>query len=157
MAGGGDNIALVDPLAADPKLLTKLFESDAVAVLHAAQQDLDVLTHAVGAVPRHIYDTQIAAGFIGYATPSLVVLVQGELGETPAKGDRLTDWLRRPLTTTQMEYAAADVALPARTPGPPRLPSSPQLGRSAWAARGVRGAAYAADRPDRSPTTRGPG
>lgn len=102
-------IALVDPLAADARLLAKLFESDALAVLHAAQQDLDVLTHAVGTVPRRLYDTQIAAGFIGYATPSLVVLVQGELHETPIKGDRLTDWLHRPLTAAQMEYAAADV------------------------------------------------
>ena len=36
-------------------------------------------------------------------------LVQGELGVTPAKGDRLTDWLRRPLTDEQKDYAAADV------------------------------------------------
>ena len=102
-------IALVDPLAVDPELFTKLFDSDAVAVLHAAQQDLDVLTHAVGSVPRVIYDTQVAAGFIGYATPSLVELVRGELGQSPAKGDRLTDWLHRPLTADQKEYAAADV------------------------------------------------
>ena len=102
-------IALVDPLAVDPRLFAKLFESDALAVLHAAQQDLDVLTHAVGVVPRRLYDTQVAASFIGYATPSLVGLVQGELGETPAKGDRLTDWLRRPLTSAQKEYAASDV------------------------------------------------
>lgn len=102
-------IAIVDPLACDPKLFTKLFESDAVAVLHAAQQDLDVLTHAVGTVPRRMYDTQLAAGFMGYSTPSLVVLVQGELHQTPAKGDRLTDWLRRPLSDAQLEYAAADV------------------------------------------------
>nr|MBA3605944.1 ribonuclease D [Acidimicrobiia bacterium] len=45
-----EEIALVDPLAADPKPLVKLFESPALAVAHAAQQDLDVLTHAVGAV-----------------------------------------------------------------------------------------------------------
>ena len=102
-------IALVDPLAVNPELFTKLFDSDAVAVLHAAQQDLDVLTHAVGSVPRVIYDTQVAAGFIGYATPSLVELVRGELGQSPAKGDRLTDWLHRPLTADQKEYAAADV------------------------------------------------
>ena len=103
-------LVLIDPLAIDPPSLTKLFESPAVAVAHAAQQDLDVLTHAVGAVPAHLFDTQVAAGFVGYGTPSLVSLLQGELGITPAKGDRLTDWLRRPLTDTQQEYAAADVA-----------------------------------------------
>ena len=46
---------LVDPLAVDLSALRRLFASDSVAVLHAAQQDLDVLTHACGAVPsRHV-------------------------------------------------------------------------------------------------------
>lgn len=103
-------LVLIDPLAIDARSLTKLFESPAVAVAHAAQQDLDVLTHAVGAVPAHLFDTQVAAGFVGYGTPSLVSLLQGELGITPAKGDRLTDWLRRPLSDAQRAYAAADVA-----------------------------------------------
>jgi ribonuclease D len=103
-------LAIVDPLAVDPKPLTRLFDSPAIAVCHAAQQDLDVLTHAVGAIPRHLFDTQVAAGFTGYGTPSLSSLVQGELGFAPPKGDRLTDWLRRPLTDAQCDYAAADVA-----------------------------------------------
>lgn len=131
-ADGGTSIALVDPLATDPRLLGKLFESDALAVLHAAQQDLDVLTHAVGTVPRRLYDTQVAASFIGYSTPSLVVLVQGELGENPAKGDRLTDWLMRPLTTAQKEYAASDVVHLLALQD--RLDSKlAQLGRTSWA------------------------
>jgi ribonuclease D len=130
--GWPGGIALVDPLAVDPRSLARLFDADAVAVLHAAQQDLDVLTHAVGAVPRHMYDTQVAASFIGYSTPSLVVLVQGELGETPAKGDRLTDWLRRPLSTTQQDYAAADVEHLLALQD--RLDSKlAQLGRTSWA------------------------
>jgi ribonuclease D len=103
-------LVLIDPLAIDPRSLGKLFESPALAVAHAAQQDLDVLAHAVGAIPSLLFDTQVAAGFVGYGTPSLVSLLQGELGITPAKGDRLTDWLRRPLTDTQQAYAAADVA-----------------------------------------------
>lgn len=103
-------LVLIDPLAIDPQAFSRLFDSPALAVAHAAQQDLDVLTHAVGAIPRHLFDTQVAAGFVGYGTPSLVSLLQGELGVTPAKGDRLTDWLRRPLTDNQMSYAAADVA-----------------------------------------------
>jgi len=56
-----------------------------------------------------MFDTQLAAGFVGYGTPSLVSLLQGEIGVTPAKGDRLTDWLRRPLTDNQRQYAAVDV------------------------------------------------
>lgn len=102
--------ALVDPLACDPRGLAPLLESDSLPVLHAAQQDLDVLSSSVGVIPRRLYDTQLAAGFVGYSTPSLVSLVQGELGVTVPKGDRLTDWLRRPLTDGQREYAASDVA-----------------------------------------------
>lgn len=108
--GWPGGLVLIDPLAVDPVALRRLFESPALAVAHAAQQDLDVLTHAVRAIPRHLFDTQVAAGFVGYGTPSLVSLLQGELGITPAKGDRLTDWLRRPLSATQQTYAAADVA-----------------------------------------------
>ena len=105
-----DHLVLIDPLALDITALRPLFESDVVAVFHAAQQDLDVLTHAVGAVPERFFDTQIAGGFVGYGTPSLVSILNGEIGVNPPKGDRLTDWLRRPLTEAQRDYAALDVA-----------------------------------------------
>ena len=101
--------ALIDPLAVDVKAFDALFASESLCVIHAAQQDLDVLTHAVGSVPMRMFDTQLAAGFVGYGTPSLVALLQGQIGVTPAKGDRLTDWLRRPLTDSQRQYAAVDV------------------------------------------------
>ena len=109
LAGAGE-IVLIDPLSCDLAPLRTLFASECLAVLHAAQQDLDVLTHAVGAVPLRMYDTQLAAGFLGYSTPSLVSLLQSELKVTAAKGDRLTDWLHRPLSDDQCEYAASDVA-----------------------------------------------
>jgi ribonuclease D len=105
----GDEVALVDPLAVDMSSIARLFASPALAVFHAAQQDLDVLTHAVGVVPARMFDTQLAAGFTGYSTPSLTSLLHAELGVSASKGDRLTDWLRRPLTADQQQYAAGDV------------------------------------------------
>jgi ribonuclease D len=57
-----------------------------------------------------MFDTQVAAGFIGYSTPSLASLVQSRLKVALSKGDRLTDWMRRPLTKSQSEYARSDVA-----------------------------------------------
>ena len=108
--GWGDQIVLVDPLAVDLSSIRRLFSSPALAVFHAAQQDLDVLTHVVACVPEHMFDTQLAAGFTGYSTPSLLSLLQAELGVVASKGDRLTDWLRRPLTADQQTYAAGDVA-----------------------------------------------
>lgn len=100
---------IIDPLSCDVGPLTKLFTSEYEVILHAAQQDLDVLSHAVGAIPAKIYDTQIAAGFLGYSTPSLASLVNTELKVALPKGDRLTDWLRRPLTDAQKSYALSDV------------------------------------------------
>lgn len=109
--GAPDELVLVDPLAFDLVApLRRLFSSPTVAVFHAAQQDLDVLTHVCGAVPAQMFDTQLAAGFVGYSTPSLTSLLQAELGVIASKGDRLTDWLRRPLSTDQQTYAAGDVA-----------------------------------------------
>ena len=102
-------LVIVDPLACDIRQLARLLDGPGLAVLHAAQQDLDVLTHACGTVPSRLFDTQLAAGFLGYSTPSLSSLVSAELQIHLPKGDRLTDWLRRPLTSDQREYAASDV------------------------------------------------
>jgi ribonuclease D len=102
--------ALVDPLAVDLRPLARVFSGTGVAVLHAAQQDLDVLTRSCGTVPARLFDTQLAAGFLGYTTPSLTNLVSSELGVKLPKADRLTDWLRRPLSADQAAYAEADVA-----------------------------------------------
>lgn len=104
-----DGIAIIDPLACDAAKLIRIFGSRHLIILHAAQQDLDVMTHAMGAIPERIFDTQIAAGFLGYSTPSLASLVNSELKLVLPKGDRLTDWLRRPLTDGQKSYAASDV------------------------------------------------
>jgi ribonuclease D len=103
-------IALVDPLAVDLRAIKTLFDGPGLAVVHAAQQDLDVLTRTCGTVPSRLFDTQLAAGFLGHATPSLGNLLAAELGVKLPKADRLSDWLRRPLTAGQQAYAAADVA-----------------------------------------------
>jgi ribonuclease D len=110
----GDSITLIDPTTIDPEILKPLLEGPDLCVLHAAQQDLDVLSQTVGAVPSRILDTQILAGFLGHSQPSLASLLQIFLKISLPKGDRLTDWLRRPLTRDQLSYAASDVAhLPA--------------------------------------------
>ncbi len=107
---GEGAIALVDPLAVDLTPFAGLFAGPGLAVMHAASQDIEVFEHSIGSVPSALFDTQIAAGFLGYGTPSLTALAEGELGIRLPKGDRLTDWLRRPLDDRQKAYAAADVA-----------------------------------------------
>ena len=104
-----DRIAILDPLDLELTKLAPVFSSNSLAVFHAGSQDLEVLHRATGAVPCNIFDTQIAAGFVGMRTPSLASLHENLLGIKLSKGDRLTDWLQRPLTDSQLEYAASDV------------------------------------------------
>jgi len=108
--GWPDGIALVDPTAVDVAPLREILEGPGVCVMHAADQDLEILELACGALPSTLFDTQVAAGFLGFSSPSLSSLVERLLGLRLTKGDRLTDWLQRPLTEGQRTYAAADVA-----------------------------------------------
>ena len=103
-------IALIDPLAVDLAPLARLLRDGGLAVVHAADQDLEVLDVACGAAPTRLFDTQIAAGFLGFSSPSLASLVERLVGQRLTKGDRLTDWTQRPLTDAQKKYAADDVA-----------------------------------------------
>ncbi len=128
----GDQVALIDPLAVDVAGFVAVVAGPALAVLHAADQDLEVLERACGAVPARLFDTQLAAGFDGMSTPSLGTLVERVLGWRLEKGDQLTDWTRRPLDDRQLSYAASDVAylLTLRDRLAERLGA---LGRLAWA------------------------
>lgn len=128
----GDRIVLVDPLSCDARLLSPLLAGGSLCVLHAAQQDLDVMSQVLGVVPSRIFDTQLAAGFVGHSTPSLSALVSGYLRLNLPKGDRLTDWLRRPLTKDQMRYAATDVVHLAELKSLITAELG-ALGRTAWA------------------------
>ncbi len=105
-----DRLVIVDPIVVDIAPLAEVFDGEGLAVLHAASQDLEVFDRACGALPGKIFDTQVAAGFLGLSSPSLASLHERELGKRLPKGDRLTDWLRRPLTDQQLDYAISDVA-----------------------------------------------
>jgi len=105
-----DKVALVDPLAVDPRPLARVFSGRGIAVAHAAEQDMDVLETACGAVPSTVFDTQIVAGFLGMSSPSLSRLVDQVLGMSLPKADQLSDWMQRPISERQIIYAAGDVA-----------------------------------------------
>ncbi len=127
----GDDIWLIDPLEVDPGPLSSLLDGDGLCIVHAGIQDLEVLELACGTVPRFLLDTQIAAGFLGISTGSLSSLLDRYLGVDLPKGDRLTDWLRRPLTDDQLRYAASDVEF--LLPLVDRLwPELSELGRTSW-------------------------
>ncbi len=108
--GAPAGVALIDPLAVAFRSFRAVLEEGGTLVAHAADQDLEVLFQACGARPDQLFDTQIAAAFLGHGLASLSALTQIFLDLRMQKGDRLTDWSARPLSAGQLTYAADDVA-----------------------------------------------
>jgi len=102
-------VAVVDPTLVDVAPLAPVLAGPGLCLMHAASQDLEILVRMCGTLPSRLFDTQVAAGFVGYSSVGLAGLVQGELGIKLPKADRLTDWLARPLPEGAIMYAAADV------------------------------------------------
>jgi ribonuclease D len=103
-------VALIDPLAVPFGSFRAVLEEGGTLVAHAADQDLEVLFQACGTRPNQLFDTQIAAAFLGHGLASLSSLAHTFLDLRMQKGDRLTDWSARPLSAGQLIYAADDVA-----------------------------------------------
>lgn len=109
---GGDHVACIDPLAVDigPALSPLLLDASVTKIFHACLQDMEVLWHSLGILPCPIHDTQLAAALMSEEHQiSYANLVEQETGTKLAKTETRTDWLRRPLTPEQLEYAADDV------------------------------------------------
>lgn len=110
--GAAQQVYLLDPLRlSDWSPLARLLEdSQVVKVLHACGEDLEVLKRLTGALPKPLFDSQLAAAYLnlgfslGYSK-----LVAQELGVQLAKEETRSDWLQRPLTPLQEQYAAQDV------------------------------------------------
>lgn len=108
----GDEVVLIDPTAdLDVAPFWALVTDPAVqTIVHAGKEDFEVCLRMTGQPPRNVFDVQVAAGFVGCGYPlSLVRLVQIVLKKRIIKGQTLTDWLRRPLTPEQVQYAIEDV------------------------------------------------
>lgn len=109
---GDPIILLVDPLAAGmtDALGSLLANENVLKIMHSASEDLVAFKHACGVVPRPLFDTQIAAALAGIASGiGYQRLVQDMLGIALVKGETRSDWLRRPLSAAQLDYAADDV------------------------------------------------
>lgn len=110
---GGDDVHLIDTIALEGQmgaLGDLLADPSVVKVLHDATQDLQILARATDTLPVHSFDTQRAAGLVGQtATASLQDLVEWAVGIRLDKGETRSNWLKRPLTDSQMRYAEDDV------------------------------------------------
>lgn len=92
-------------------LFPVLQSPDIPVVLHGGTQDLEILASLMGAPVRNVVDTQIEAAFLGYGLQvGLGTLLERVLNVRIRKDQTYTDWVRRPLSPAQIEYALADVA-----------------------------------------------
>lgn len=109
----GIEILLVDPLVPGmtDALAPVLRDASVLKIMHSPSEDLIALRHACGVVPNPLFDTQAAAALVGIgAGIGYQKLVAEITGVALAKGETRSDWMRRPLSASQLEYAADDVA-----------------------------------------------
>ncbi|RTE87605.1 MULTISPECIES: ribonuclease D [Gammaproteobacteria] len=124
--------AVVDPLQVEDMscLWELLSEQRRTTVMHAAGEDIEILRQKNSEAPSQLFDTQIAWSFlsqgdqIGYAG-----LIEHHFGVELDKSLSRTDWLARPLSAAQLQYAAADTYYLAKVY--PELKA--QLEQSKWA------------------------
>ena len=108
----GDEVALIDPTTIQDfsPFIALLADDYVTKVLHACGEDLEVFQHTFQQLPQPMCDTQVMANFLGFAnSPGFATLVQHYFQIEIDKGASRTDWLARPLSDTQLHYAAADV------------------------------------------------
>lgn len=109
--GDGKRAYLIDPLQiTDWSALVEVLEAPGVVkVLHACSEDLEVFQHLCAALPAPLFDTQIAAAYLGMDfSMSYSRLVSSLLGIDLPKEQTRSDWLQRPLSPQQLQYAVDD-------------------------------------------------
>lgn len=108
----GERLSLIDPLAiSDLSPFTALLtDSNVLKVLHACSEDLEVFQTYFQQQPQPMLDTQIMADFLGFQNSTGFAKLVAHYFELELdKGASRTDWLARPLSKLQLQYAAADV------------------------------------------------
>jgi ribonuclease D len=105
-------VALIDPLSAvDPRPIYEVVADPAVrTIVHAGEQDIGAVRDALGMSVANLVDTQIAVSLLGLPWPSsLGTMLEQFTGLRLGKAHTFTEWDRRPLTESQLHYAADDV------------------------------------------------
>ena len=108
----GEHIAAIDPILIEDlsPLAALLADPTLTKVFHACGQDLEVLLDGMGVSCAPVFDTQLAAAFLGLRQQiSYASLVEAYCGVRLPKAESLTDWSRRPLDPEQLTYAEDDV------------------------------------------------
>ena len=129
-----DGVVMIDPLLISDFAPLKdiLIDPSVVKLIHACDEDLEVLELLTGVAVLNVFDTQLAGAFAGYGfSLGYRNLVKVLLEEVLDKDETRSNWLQRPLSSSQLRYAALDVAY--LLPMHERLSREmAALGRSAW-------------------------
>ncbi len=129
----GEAIYCIDPLTGDDMASFWHGLMAATWVVHSGRQDIEVVYQTAQQMPSRMFDTQIAAGLLGFAPQLGYASLVKELFDVDiAKSHTRADWTRRPLSDAYLQYAAEDVEylLPAHDVLGERLD---QKARLAWA------------------------
>ena len=108
----GERVSLIDPLSITDfsPFVALLNDQNVLKILHACSEDLLVFLQEFDQLPQPIMDTQIMARFLGLGTSAgLAKLVRQYLNVDVDKGATRTNWMKRPLSESQLHYAAGDV------------------------------------------------
>lgn len=111
--GDGKGCYLIDPLAIKniAPLRELMLDIAVTKVLHSCSEDLEVFQRWLDVVPSPLFDTQVAAAFAGLGfSLGYSGLVKSLLTIEIPKDETRSDWLQRPLSIAQLNYAALDVA-----------------------------------------------
>ena len=106
-------VYILDPLAKLTlhDLWQRIADKRFVKILHAGREDLNIVFQLSSLIPQNIFDTQIAAGFLGFGYPvGYKNLLYQVLNININKSESFTDWLARPLSPQQLQYAYEDVS-----------------------------------------------
>ena len=107
-----EEIYLVDTvLIDDPKDHCSFLFSDSVTkIFHSCKEDIEAVYSWTGKKMVNLFDTQLAEAFLnGHYSIGYQGLVEEKIGITVDKGETRSNWIRRPLTDSQLNYAASDV------------------------------------------------
>ncbi len=108
----GDEIYLIDAIQiGEPGESCNFLFSDSVTkIFHSCKEDLEAIYSWTGKVMVNLFDTQLASAFLdGLYSIGYQGLVEERLDIKLDKKETRSNWLRRPLSDAQLNYAASDV------------------------------------------------
>ena len=114
-AADGVRTEVLDPLEGDvdfAPLARVLADPEVEVIVHSGRQDVAILRRTWNTEVRNLFDTQVAAGFLGLGNQEGYESLVRKVLDVRLKGaEGFTRWDRRPLSPQQLEYAADDTRL----------------------------------------------